>query len=127
MIKRKEYRMKNLILSLLIVFGILWVMLIPLKVVHAGLLGLDSEIKGEYNLETNKSTLTSQVGKTVGMYGLSVSADVDFDVMEFAYDGMDFKAEYDVLQLNNASIYVSSGLDTNWAMEDITLGMSIKF
>tara|TARA_R100001594_G_scaffold19105_1_gene37249 strand:- start:235 stop:594 length:360 start_codon:yes stop_codon:yes gene_type:complete len=119
--------MKNLILSLLIVFGILWVMLIPFKVVHAGLLGLDSEIKGEYNLETNKSTLTSQVGKTVGMYGLSVSADVDFDVMEFAYDGMDFKAEYDVLQLNNASIYVSSGLDTNWAMEDITLGMSIKF
>ena len=127
MIKRKEHRMKNLILSLLIVFGILWVMLIPFKVVHAGLLGLDSEIKGEYNLETNKSTLTSQVGKTVGMYGLSVSADVDFDVMEFAYDGMDFKAEYDVLQLNNASIYVSSGLDTNWAMEDITLGMSIKF
>ena len=127
MIKRKEYRMKNLILSLLIVFGILWVMLIPLKVVHAGLLGLDSEIKGEYNLETNESTLTSQVGKTVGMYGLSVSADVDFDVMEFSYDGMDFKAEYDVLQLNNASIYVSSGLDTNWAMEDITLGMSIKF
>ena len=119
--------MKNLILSLLIVFGILWVMLIPLKVVHAGLLGLDSQIKGEYNLETHKSTLTSQVGKTIGMYGLSVSADVDFDVMEFSYDGMDFKAEYDVLQLNNASIYVSSGLDTNWAMEDITLGMSIKF
>ena len=119
--------MKKLILSLLIVFGTLWVMLIPFKVVQAGLLGLDSEIKGEYNLETNKSTLTSQVGKTVGMYGLSVSADVDFDVMEFSYDGMDFKAEYDVLQLNNASIYVSSGLDTNWAMEDITLGMSIKF
>ena len=94
---------------------------------QAGLLGLDSEIKGEYNLATNESTLTSQVGKTVGMYGLSVSADVDFDVMEFSYDGMDFKAEYDVLQLNNASIYVSSGLDTNWAMEDITLGMSIKF
>ena len=101
--------------------------LLPFTTAQAGLLGLDSEIKGEYNLETNKSILTSQVGKTIGMYGLSVSADVDFNVMEFAYDGMDFKAEYDVLQLNNASIYVSSGLDTNWAMEDITLGMSINF
>ena len=127
MIKRKEYRMKNLILSLLIVFGILWVMLIPLKVVHAGLLGLDSEIKGEYNLETNKSTLTSQVGKTVGMYGLSVSADVDFDVMEFSYDGMDFKAEYDFLEMDNVSIHVSSGLDTNWAMEDIVVGFTLQF
>ena len=101
--------------------------LLPFTTAQAGLLGLDSQIKGDYNLETNKSTLTSQVGKTIGMYGLSVSADVDFNVMEFAYDGMDFKAEYDVLQLNNASIYVSSGLDTNWAMEDITLGMSINF
>ena len=94
---------------------------------QAGLLGLDSQIKGDYNLETNKSTLTSQVGKTIGMYGLSVSADVDFNVMEFAYDGMDFKAEYDVLQLNNASVYVSSGLDTNWAMEDIKLGYEFNF
>jgi hypothetical protein len=101
--------------------------LLPFTTAQAGLLGLDSQIKGDYNLETNKSTLTSQVGKTIGMYGLSVSADVDFNVMEFAYDGMDFKAEYDVLQLNNASIYVSSGLNTNWAMEDIKLGFEFNF
>ena len=111
--------LKRILLPLLI--------LLPFTAAHAGVLGLDSSIKGEYNLETNKSTLTSQVGKTIGMYGLSVSADVDFDVMEFAYDGMDFKAEYDVLQLNNASIYVSSGLDTNWAMEDIKLGIEVIF
>ena len=111
--------LKRILLPLLI--------LLPFTAAHAGVLGLDSNIKGEYNLETNKSTLTSQVGKTIGMYGLSVSADVDFDVMEFAYDGMDFKAEYDVLQLNNASIYVSSGLDTNWAMEDIKLGFEFNF
>ena len=111
--------LKRILLPLLI--------LLPFTAAHYGVLGLDSNIKGEYNLETNKSTLTSQVGKTIGMYGLSVSADVDFDVMEFAYDGMDFKAEYDVLQLNNASIYVSSGLDTNWAMEDIKLGIELNF
>ena len=68
---------KRILLPLLI--------LLPFTTAQAGLLGLDNQIKGEYNLETNKSTLTSQVGKTIGMYGLSVSADVDFDVMEFAY------------------------------------------
>jgi hypothetical protein len=47
--------------------------------------------------------------------------------MEFAYDGVDVKAEYDVLQLNNASVYVSSGLDTNWEMEDIKIGLEINF
>ena len=48
--------------------------LIPLLILvpftaQAGLLGLDSQIKGEYNLETHKSPLTSQVGKTIGLYG----------------------------------------------------------
>ena len=101
--------------------------MLPFVTAHAGVLGLDSQIKGEYNIDTDKSTLTSQIGKTIGMYGLSVTGDVDFDVMEFAYDGMDVKAEYDVLQLNNASIYVSSGLDTNWGMEDIKVGFEFKF
>ena len=106
--------------------------LIPLLILvpftaQAGLLGLDSQIKGEYNLETNKSTLTSQVGKTIGMYGLSVSADVDFDVMEFAYDGMDFKAEYDILDANSTSLYISSGLDTNWGLENIVIGFTAEF
>ena len=94
-------------------------LILPFTAAQAGLLGLDSQIKGEYNIDTDTSTLTSQIGKTIGMYGLSVTGDVDFDVMEFAYDGVDVKAEYDVLQLNNASVYVSSGLDTNWEMEDI--------
>ena len=94
---------------------------------HAGMLGLDSQIKGDYNIETNKSTLTSQVGKTIGLYGLSVTGDIDFNVMEFAYDGIDLKAEYDVLELNSTSLYVSSGFDTNWEMEDIVVGFEVKF
>jgi len=94
---------------------------------QAGLLGLDSQIKGDYNIETNKSTLTSQVGKTIGLYGLSVTGDIDFNVIDFAYDGMDFKAEYDVLELNSTSLYVSSGLNTNWEMEDIVVGFEFNF
>tara|TARA_R100000781_G_scaffold33693_1_gene24433 strand:+ start:813 stop:1148 length:336 start_codon:yes stop_codon:yes gene_type:complete len=94
---------------------------------QAGLLGLDSQVKGDYNIETNKSTLTSQVGKTIGLYGLSVTGDIDFNVIDFAYDGMDFKAEYDVLELNSTSLYVSSGLNTNWEMEDIVVGFEFNF
>ena len=94
---------------------------------QAGLLGLDSQVKGDYNIETNKSTLTSQVGKTISLYGLSVTGDIDFNVIDFAYDGMDFKAEYDVLELNSTSLYVSSGLNTNWEMEDIVVGFEFNF
>ena len=94
---------------------------------QAGLLGLDSQVKGDYNIETNKSTLTSQVGKTIGLYGLSVTGDIDFNVMDFAYDGMDFKAEYDFLEMDNVSIHVSSGLDTSWEMEDIVIGFTLQF
>jgi len=109
---------RNLLLPLLI--------LLPFTA-QAGLLGLDSQIKGDYNIETNKSTLTSQVGKTIGLYGLSVTGDIDFNVIDFAYDGMDFKAEYDVLELNSTSLYVSSGLNTNWEMEDIVVGFEFNF
>ena len=94
---------------------------------QAGLLGLDNEIKGEYNTDTSASTVTAQVGKTIGIYGFSVTGDVDFDLKELEYTGIDFKAENDILEMNSTSFYVSSGLDTDWEMEDITLGMSIKF
>ena len=78
-------------------------------------------------MDSDSSTITSQVGKTIGLYGFSVTADVDFDVMEFAYDGMDFKAEYDILDANSTSVYISSGLDTDWEMEDIVVGVEVKF
>ena len=91
---------------------------------NADLLGLDSTIEGDYNIETNKSTLTGEIGKTVGMYGLSVTGDIDFDIIEFAYSGMDFKSTYSVGKLD---LYVKSGLGTNWEMEDIIVGFTAKF
>ena len=39
----------------------------------AGMLGLDSTIEGTYNLETNKDTLTGEIGKTIEVYGLSIT------------------------------------------------------
>ncbi len=110
--------MKKLILSLLLV--------LPLTV-NAGVLGFDSKVDGDYNTNTGASTLTAQVGKTMGLYGLSVTGDIDFDLEELEYTGMDFKAEYDFLEMDNVSIHVSSGLDTNWAMEDIVVGFTLQF
>ena len=63
----------------------------------------------------------------MGLYGLSVTGDIDFDLEELEYTGMDFKAEYDFLEMDNVSIHVSSGLDTNWAMEDIVVGFTLQF
>ena len=73
------------------------------------------------------STLTAQIGKTMGLYGFSVTGDVDFDLKELEYTGMDFKAEYDFLEMDNVSIHVSSGLDTSWEMEDIVIVFTLQF
>ena len=100
--------------------------MLPLTV-NAGILGFDSEVNGNYNTDTSASTLTAQIGKTMGLYGFSVTGDVDFDLKELEYTGMDFKAEYDFLEMDNVSIHVSSGLDTSWEMEDIVIGFTLQF
>ena len=110
--------MKKLLLILLLA--------IPFSA-QAGTLGLDNNVKGEYNIDTNTTSLTAQVGKTIGLYGFSVTGDIDFDLLEFSYEGVDFRAEYDVLDANNAAFYISSGMDTNWAMEEVTVGLEINF
>ena len=102
------------------------VVLLPFSA-QAGILGLDNTIKGEYNTDTSASTLTGEIGKTIGLYGFSITGDVDFDIKEFEYTGMDFKAEYDILDANSTSVYISSGLDTDWEMEDIVVGVEVKF
>ena len=90
----------------------------------AGMLGLDSTIEGTYNLETNKDTLTGEIGKTIEAYGLSITSDVDFDILEFEYSGLDFKSAYNI---GAFEVYAKSGLNTDWEMEDIVIGFSAKF
>ena len=90
----------------------------------AGMLGLDSTVEGTYNLETNKDTLTGEVGKTVEAFGLSVTSDIDFDMLEFEYSGLDFKSAYNI---GIFEVYAKSGLNTDWEMEDIVVGFSAKF
>ena len=110
--------MKELLLVLLFT--------IPLTA-NAEMLGFNTNFDGSYNMDTSTSELTGQVGRTIGMYGFSVTGDIDFDLIEFAYDVMDFKAEYDILDANSTSLYISSGLDTNWGLENIVIGFTAEF
>tara|TARA_Y100001963_G_scaffold26742_1_gene36498 strand:+ start:1744 stop:2127 length:384 start_codon:yes stop_codon:yes gene_type:complete len=110
--------MKELLLVLLFT--------IPLTA-NAEMLGFNTKFDGAYNIDTSTSELTGEVGRTIGMYGFSVTGDIDFDLIEFAYDGMDFKAEYDILDANSTSLYISSGLDTNWGLENIVIGFTAEF
>ena len=47
----------------------------------AGMLGMDWEATGEYNVDTEVSTLKAEVGKTISLGGLSLTADADFDII----------------------------------------------
>ena len=62
----------------------------------AGMLGMDWEATGEYNLDTEVSTLKAEVGKTISLGVLSITADADFDIIGTAFAGTDYKAEMDV-------------------------------
>ena len=55
----------------------------------AGMLGMDWEATGEYNLDTEVSTLKAEVGKTISLGVLSITADADFDIIGTAFAGTD--------------------------------------
>ena len=59
----------------------------------AGMLGMDWEATGEYNVDTEVSTLKAEVGKTISLGGLSLTADADFDIIGTEFSGTDYKAE----------------------------------
>ena len=57
----------------------------------AGMLGLDWEATGEYNIDTEVSTL-KEVGKTISLGALSLTVDADFDIIGTEFSGTDYKA-----------------------------------
>ena len=94
---------------------------------YSDVLGLDFSVEGEYNMDNSTSTLTSEIGKTIMLSGLSLSSDADFDVLEMEYKGMDFKANYNVDVLSGVDVYIKSGMTKDWAREDIVAGFSLSF
>ena len=113
----------NLMKNLLI--GTFLMSLISLPA-SAGMLGLDWEATGEYNMDTEVSSLDMQVGKTIMWNSVSLSANADFDIVNTEFDGTDYKAS--VLVPNSSiEMYLETGLDNEWAREDIVAGVKFSW
>ena len=93
----------------------------------AGMLGMDWEATGEYNLDTEVSTLKAEIGKTISLGGLSITADADFDIIGTAFAGTDYKAEMDVPGASGLELYVKSGLDKTWKRENVIAGVTFSW
>ena len=93
----------------------------------AGMLGMDWEATGEYNVDTEVSTLKAEVGITISLGGLSLSADADFDIIGTAFSGTDYKAEMSIPGASGLEVYVKSGLSKTWKREDIIAGVTFSW
>ena len=93
----------------------------------AGMLGMDWEATGEYNVDTEVSSLTAQIGKTISLGALSITADADFDIIGTTFSGTDYKASMGVPNASGLEIYVKSGLDKTWKREDIIAGLTFSW
>ena len=93
----------------------------------AGMLGLDWEATGEYNVDTEVSSLTAQVGRTISLGALSLTADADFDIIGTSFSGTDYKASMDLPNASGLELYVKSGLDKTWKREDIIAGVTFSW
>ena len=110
--------MKKIILSMVFAMGLT----LP---VHAGMLGLDWEATGEYNMDSEVTALSAQVGKTWSMNDLSVSVDADWDLDNTSFEGVDWKVNYGLAA--NLDAYVKSGMTSDWANEDIVAGITFSW
>ena len=87
----------------------------------AGMLGLDWETTGEV------STLTAEVGRSINLSGLTLSADADFDIIGTSFSGTDYKASMDMPGASGMELYVKTGLDKTWKREDIVAGFTFSW
>ena len=111
--------MKNLLI------GTLLMSLISLPA-SAGMLGLDWEATGEYNIDTEISSLDVEVGKTIMWNSVSISADADFDIINTEFEGTDYKASMGVPN-SSIEVYLKTGLNNKWAREDIVAGVTFSW
>lgn len=93
----------------------------------AGMWGMDWEATGEYNVDTDVSSLTAQVGRSFNLGGLTISADADFDIIGTAFSGTDYKASMDLPGMSGASVYLKTGLTSDWGGEDMIAGVTITW
>jgi len=95
-------------------------------------ISLDNELKATHNLDTPATTITAQSGITVPLMMMDLTVDADFDLTALGssstsdlYQGIDIGLDYDVS--DSLVLEMNTGIDTNWAREDITLSMTLSF
>jgi len=92
----------------------------------AGMLGLDWEATGEYNIDTEVSTLDVEVAKNIMWNTVSITADADFDIINTEFLGTDYKASIGVPD-SSIEVYLKTGLDNEWAREDVVAGVTFSW
>lgn len=100
-------------------------MVFPVK---ADVLGLDWKLTADYNATDKLSQYDIQVGKTIDLGGLSLTADLDYDLSSSVFMGSDYKvAMEDAFGVSGLELYGKTGLDVDWKKEDYHVGIILEF
>lgn len=95
--------------------------------VAAEVLGLDWKLSHSYNVTDKLGNTDLQVGKTLTMGGIELTADLDYDVDAQLFGGSDYKMTWSSPTVAGLEAWVSTGLDIDWKSEDIMAGFSLEF
>ena len=95
-------------------------------------ISIDNSIEAALNIDKDTTALTMESGITVPVWILSANVNADFDLKSLGsastadlYKGLDIGLDYAVG--NGVLLELDTGLDTDWAREDITLSMTLSF
>jgi hypothetical protein len=95
-------------------------------------ISLDTEIEAAHNIDKDTTSLTMESGMTVPIWILSANVNADFDIKALGssstsdlYQGLDLGLDYNVA--SGVKLELDTGIDTDWAREDITLSMTVSF
>ena len=125
----KEILMKKLILAMAIAMGFA----LPASAWDLGNgISIDNSIEAALNIDKDTTALTMESGITVPIWVLNANVNADFDLKSLGnasnadlYQGLDIGLDYAVG--SNVLLELDTGMDTDWAREDITLSMTLSF
>ena len=113
--------MKKLLATLVLMSA----MVFPVK---AEVLGLDWKLTGNYNLSDELSQYDIQTGKTIDLGGISLTADLDYNLSSSTFMGSDYKISMnDAFGVSGLELYGKTGLDVDWKKEDYHVGFVLEF